>query len=142
MPELFQNAIAAWAVLATTLTITALGWFISNYYVERRAVERFAFEVQDARARIIGRMLEYEQVLRGGVALFDTLRREATRAEWQSYTGRLQIQTHFPGIQGIGYAKMLSPDAVAAHTASVRAEGFGDSTVTPDGARDHYSAVV
>ena len=142
VPDLFQNTIAAWMVLALTLTITALGWFIASYQVERRAADRFAFQVEDARQRIIGRMLEYEQVLRGGVSLFDTLGREATRAEWQRYTRGLEIQKHFPGIQGIGYAKMLTPDALLAHTAAVRAEGFADYAVTPVGVRDTYSAIV
>ncbi len=142
LADLFHNALTAWAVLAVSLMITALGWFISHDYVEGRAADRFAYEVEDARQRIIGRMLEYEQVLRGGVSLFDTLGREATRAEWQKFTAGQQIQTHFPGIQGIGYAVMLAPDALSAHTLSWRAKGFDDYTVKPAGARDSYSAIV
>ncbi len=142
LADLFHNEVAAWIVLAVSLVITALGWFISTNYVERRAADRFAYEVEDARQRILSRMLEYEQVLRGGVSVFDMLGREATRAEWLTFTAGLQIQKHFPGIQGIGYAVMLSPDALSTHTLSVRAEGFDDYTVKPSGARDQYSAIV
>ncbi|TVT48242.1 MAG: EAL domain-containing protein [Denitromonas halophila] len=138
----FHNEVTAWVVLAVSLVITAIGWYISQTYVERRAADRFAYEVEDARQRILGRMLEYEQVLRGGVAMVASLGRPATRTEWHTFVSGLEIQRHFPGIQGVGYAVMLPPEQLAAHIDSVRAEGFDDYAVTPVGARDVYSAIV
>ena len=138
----FHNEVTAWVVLAVSLVITAIGWYISQTYVERRAADRFAFEVEDARQRILGRMLEYEQVLRGGVAMVESLGRPATRAEWRTFVSGLEIQRHFPGIQGVGYAVMLPAEQLAAHIDSVRAEGFDDYAVKPEGARDVYSAII
>ncbi|MCB1901268.1 bifunctional diguanylate cyclase/phosphodiesterase [Cognatazoarcus halotolerans] len=140
--SLLHNEITAWLILAISLVITTLGWYISKEYVERRANDRFSFVVEDAVQRIRNRMLEYEQVLRSGVALFDALGRPATRSEWQTFVDRMQIEKSFPGIQGIGYAEMLAPEQLPGHVASVRAEGFADYSVKPEGARDMYSAIV
>ncbi|KAA3649562.1 MAG: EAL domain-containing protein [Proteobacteria bacterium] len=138
----FHNEVTAWVVLAVSLVITAVGWYISQAYVERRAADRFAYEVEDARQRILGRMLEYEQVLRGGVSMIESLGRQATREEWRTFVSGLEIQRHFPGIQGIGYAVMLRPEQLVSHVESVRAEGFEDYAVKPEGERDVYSAIV
>lgn len=87
-------------------------------------------------------MLDYEQVLRGGVALFKTLKRTPTRDEWRHYVSSLNIQTFFPGIQGIGVSLMLDPSALVGHIESVRKEGYADYTVKPEGKRALYSAIV
>lgn len=140
--DIFHNDVTAWIVLVVSLGITAAGWYISNQYVAKRAADRFYFEVEDARQRILKRMLDYEQVLRGGVALFKTLQRTPTREEWHRYVASLDIQTYFPGIQGIGVAVMLEPSALPDHIDRLRREGFADYRVKPQGERELYSAII
>ena len=140
--DIFHNEVTAWVVLAVSLAVTALGWYVSETYVAKRAEERFEFEVVDARDRILARMKDYEQVLRSGVALFATLERQVLRAEWRTFVDRLQIERNFPGIQGMGYAVMLAPDRLDAHISAVRAEGFPGYTVKPAGPREAYSAII
>ena len=140
--ENFHNEVTAWLVLVVSLIFTVLAWYISNSYIEKRAADRFAFEVEDARQRILKRMLEYEQVLRGGVAFVDTLGRQPTRQEWHQYVTGLDLVTYYPGIQGMGYAVMLTPSELPAHIAAVRAEGFPDYQVKPAGKRARYSAII
>ncbi len=140
--DIFHNETTAWVVLAVSLVITFLAAYITREYIERRAEERFAFEVADARERIAKRMVEYEQVLRGGVALFETLDGEVTREQWRRYIEALQIDRFFPGIQGVGYARMLPPDDLPAHIEARWAEGFPDYAVTPAGERAIYSAIT
>jgi PAS domain S-box-containing protein len=142
LATLFQKEGTARGVLAVSLVITVLAAYITAEYIERRAEERFAFEVEDARQRIARRMVTYEQVLRSGVALFETLDGEVTRGQWRQYIEGLQIEEHFPGIQGVGFAVMLRPDELPGHVAAVRAEGFPDYRVTPTGEREAYSAIV
>jgi len=142
LADLLHNEITAWVVLAISLVITAFGWRIADNYVEQRAMDRFRFEVSDARDRIIKRMLEYEQVLRGGIALFKSVDHPITRSEWHQYVTTLQIQNYYPGIQGIGFARMLKPDELEAHTVAIRSEGFPQYMVHPVGQRDTYSAIV
>ena len=128
---LLHNEVTAWLVLAISLAITALGWYVSDSYVARRTSDRFSFEVSDAVQRIRNRMLEYEQVLRSGWPSsmpWSVPRRVPNGALSSSGCG---FRGTFPGIQGIGYAQMLAPETPAPHIASVRAEGFDTYTVKP-----------
>ncbi|MEW5992833.1 MAG: EAL domain-containing protein [Candidatus Zixiibacteriota bacterium] len=140
--DLFHNEVTAWVVLAVSLVITTLGAYIAQVYVDQRTTDRFQFEVTDARERIAKRMLEYEQVLRGGVALNTTNRELVSRQQWHDYVAALDIQTYFPGIQGIGVSLMLRPDEVATHEAALRKEGFSHYGIRPAGEREQYSAIV
>lgn len=134
--ERFHNEVTAWVILAFSLLITVLGWKIASDYVEHRAEDRFQFELQDARDRIVERMRNYEQVLRGGIALFKTSEQPISRAQWREYVKTLQLRTYFPGIQGMGFALMLTPEALPAHIEAVRREGFPDYGVYPAGERE------
>ena len=137
----YHNETTAWVVLAISLCITAFSWWLSNDYVQERAQDRFNFEVQKAKQAITKRMQEYEQVLRGGVGLFVSST-DVTRQDWHDYVENLRIDTYWPGIQGIGYARMLNPDEVKPHIDSVHQEGYPNYTVYPEGPRQLYSSIV
>jgi PAS domain S-box-containing protein len=139
--EIFHNERSAWVVLAMSLIVTALAWYISSEYAERRAEDRFHFEVEDARQRIVQRMQHYVQALRSGVGLFDA-NPQAGREEWRSFVTALRIHDLFPGIQGLGFSRMIAPSEKAAHEREVRAEGFPDYSIYPDGDRAQYSSIV
>ena len=141
LADFLHNEISAWVVLAISLVITVLSWHISASSVENHLQDRFEYETEKARLAIVKRMQEYEQVLRSGIGLFhasDTV----TRKDWHVFVETLQIDTYWPGIQGIGFSRMLAPDEVAAHERAVRAEGFSDYEVSPRGDRPQFSAIV
>lgn len=140
--DIFHNEVTAWIVLAVSLAVTALAWFISQTYVDKRATERFSFEVSEARDRIVERMTDYEQVLRGGVALFDTIGDTVSRIDWQRYVSSLHIQTYFPGIQGVGYAPMVHAGQVTRHVEEVHRDGFFDYQIKPPGTRLAHAPVM
>ncbi len=140
--DIFHNDVTAWIVLAISLAITALAWYVSHAYVSKRASERFSFEVEDARHRITERMVDYEQALRGGAALFHTLGRVVTREEWHRYVSELKIPTYFPGIQGIGFAAMLDNESMPDHLAAAHRDGFPDYGIKPAGRRAAYAPVT
>lgn len=121
------------------LTIFTWRWAEDN--VRRRALDNFEAEVNKAGQAIVKRMEEYEQVLRSGVGLFKSSQ-SVTRWEWFDYVATLQLQTYWPGIQGMGYAVMVSPQELAHFTQSVRQEGFPGFTVHPEGSRAQYSSIV
>lgn len=137
LADLFHNEVTAWLVLALSLTITGLGWFLASEAIEKRAAERFKFEVREAQERIVNRMKQYEQVLRGGVALFDS-QENVTREEWRVYTRSLGLEKALPGLQGFAYAPMVRAAELDAHEAAARAEGFPDYQVNPAGVREVY----
>ena len=51
-------------------------------------------------------MQGYEQVIRGGIGLFKSSV-HVSRQEFNDYVTNLEVNKHWPGIQGIGYAVML-----------------------------------
>jgi PAS domain S-box-containing protein len=95
------------ALLAITATLTiglALGaWRIADSQQETETRALFEFRLREIAQALRGRMLDYEQVLRGTVGLF-AASREVTAKEWQAYVRTLQLESSYPGIQGLGYA--------------------------------------
>src|SRR5205085_12346293 len=105
------------------------------------AKERFRYKFTEAQIEIQQRLLAYEQILRGAVALF-AASTEVTRAEWRAFVRTLQIEKNFLGIQGIGFSEWVPTDELAAHVQKVRSEGFPDYAVRPAGERAEYAPLV
>ncbi len=139
--EILHSEVTAWIVLAVSLILTVLAWYVSNAYVHTRAFDRFEFEVEEAQIAIVKRMQEYEQVLRGGVGLFNT-DNLVTRKKWRTYVDTLEIERNWPGIQGVGFSKWLKPSEKEVVIAQVRAEGYPDFDIKPAGPRDIYTTIL
>ncbi|MFU8837577.1 MAG: EAL domain-containing protein [Thiohalomonadaceae bacterium] len=139
--RLIRQPLYAWLILL-------LGVFLSGYFalqvkerLEAEAVERFSFAAEQVSIRIEERLNTYAMVLRGGAALFDASE-DVTRDEWRAYTEKLRVSDTVVGVEGIGFALLIRPDDLAQHTASVRAEGFSDYQIRPEGERDLYSSII
>ena len=116
-------------------------WWNASEDATRVARARFDFRVSETQFAIQQRLLAYEQVLRGGVALFaasDDVRRD----EWRAYVGTLGIDKNYPGIQGIGLSKRILPAEREAHLRTVRSEGFPGYRIWPEGERAEYTSIV
>jgi CHASE1-domain containing sensor protein len=131
----------AWAVLAVALSVTLVAWRATDASVENEARLRFESEARRIAQVVARRLSAYEQVLRGGVSVFDTLG-WVSRDDWRSYVDGLQIADNYPGIQGMGFAEALQAADLAGHVARIRNEGFPAYQVTPEGERPVYSAII
>ncbi|MDP2246360.1 CHASE domain-containing protein [Pseudomonas sp.] len=100
--------------------------------------QQLAGEVLEAIER---RMNNHRQILLGGAGLFDT-HDAITREDWQRYVSRLDLEMLYPGIQGVGYSKVIRPDQLANFEAGVRREGFANFTLRPPGARELYTPIL
>ena len=136
-----HSAASAWLILLISLLLTVAAWYLANNYAGERARERFAFAVQDAHERILRRMNDYEQILRGGVAFFDAST-YVSREDWRSYVDSLQINRYFPGLQGMGYAVAFDPSQSGEIEQLVRADGYPDFKVYPEGERDLMTSII
>lgn len=132
----------AWVILALSLVVTAIAWLISSRAVHSKAETRFNLQAQEVVAAVGKRMLEYETALRGGAGLFSANGGKVSRASWQRYVSDLHLQQNFPGIQGMGFAQILTPGEIDRHIAAIRAEGYPEYTVRPPGLRSPTSAIV
>ena len=128
---------AAAGMLAATAIATTLSWQVQR----DRAQDDFDFRAREITAKIGVRMKSYEQVLRGGAALF-AASDHVDRDDWRAYARSLRLADGYPGIQGIGYSVRIAPAGLDAHVGAVRADGFPEYTVHPQGERDEYHAIV
>ncbi|CAK0774545.1 putative Histidine kinase [Gammaproteobacteria bacterium] len=136
-----RRGLAAWIVLGVSGIATIFGWRITNLSIENRAKDRFEYEVEEAHIAITKRMQEYENVLLGCVGLFNALK-NVNRLDWNQYVKALRIDTYWPGIQGIGFSLMIAPEDKDRHIHGIRAEGFENYTIRPDGERKQYSSII
>ncbi|MFT4994367.1 MAG: diguanylate cyclase (GGDEF)-like protein [Paraglaciecola sp.] len=136
-----QSTFSSWLIFSFSLTITFIAWSITSQSSQLRSQDLFDFEVAETLHSIEQRMQGYEQVLRGGVGLFQSSE-HVNRLEFRHYVRNLQVDKYWPGIQGIGYAVMLKPQEKDAFISMVRLEGFSEFNIFPAGLRDKYSSIV
>lgn len=139
--NIVHNPLAGWVILAISLLLTFLAYWLSSAQLRARVEDRFHFRAQEVEVAIEERMAIYEQALRSGVGFFNASD-SITRQEWREFVNSLQLKRRLPGIQGMGFAVPLEPAEVAEHVAQVRAEGFDEYEVRPPGAREQYSSIV
>lgn len=139
--DTLHSPATAWAILALSLGLTVGAWLLADRYVRERARDNFVARANEAQVAIAARMLEYEQVLRGGVGLF-AASDHVSRTEWRRYYLALDLPRTYPGIQGYGFTRWVAPAERARVIETVRAEGFPDFDIRPPGERDAYTAIV
>ena len=134
--------VPAYLILALGLGSTGLAtWLNARDVAEAGRVEFEAVTERIAR-NLAEAMRAYEQVLRGGAGLFRAVP-NVDRAQWRVYVDSLSLEKDFPGIQGVGFAKVLrSSEEIAAHVAAQREGGLTDYTFSPEGAREVYTAIT
>jgi PAS domain S-box-containing protein len=135
-----RNAIA-WAVLAIALLANLAVWQYLHSREDLAAERQFQLLTSEISGAIRKRMTDHEQILLGGAGLYDASR-QVDRNEWRVYVERLNLAANYPGIQGVGFARILQPQAVAKFEADVRREGFPNFTLRPPGARELYSSIL
>jgi diguanylate cyclase (GGDEF)-like protein/PAS domain S-box-containing protein len=120
-----------------------------TYILQRQAVnvahqahkDNFEYQSKEIKLRIEQRLLSYEQVLLGTKALFVSSE-YVDRDEFRRYVKNLHLESHSPGIQGVGYSLIIKPSEKSRHIEGLRKQGFSDYTIHPEGSRDIYTAVL
>ncbi|MBF0213085.1 MAG: EAL domain-containing protein [Magnetococcales bacterium] len=90
---------------------------------------------------MIERLAAQEQVLLGARGLF-AASSHVDRQEFREYVAALRLDVRFPGIQGVGFSRLISTEEKDSHIEAVRQEGFSAYTIHPDGKRPLYTSVV
>ena len=131
----------AWTVLVVGILATLAVYRLSNAAVELDASARF----KDLAARVVSRleqrMAANEQILRGVTALLQ-ISPGTSRQRFAAFVNAFDLEKNFPAIQGVGYSVFVKPEDLDAHIAAVRAEGFPNYKVMPEGDRPIYSTIL
>jgi len=139
--QLLDRKATAWVVLLLAVLITIGLWRHAETQFIERDRDNFLRVSEKQKNILITRMDDYEQVLRGGAALFAATGMPS-REQWRAYVERLELDQTLPGILGTGFALMVPREGRDAHEGSIRAEGFADYAITPPGNRDMLSSIV
>lgn len=131
----------SWLVLCIGIFVTIIMSAGLEQRKARNADARFQLMTEQLIGNVPGRLVNHEDVLLAGAALFD-VNETVTREQWQTFTSRLAIEEHNPSIQGVGFATIVQPEQLAEHEALIRAEGFPDFQVRPAGERDVYTSII
>lgn len=138
---LMLRLLPALIVFFAFVGVTIMSWTAARKSVRDEQYAILRQQNNDVVDSITQRMSAYEDILRGGVALFQASE-QVTREEWQHYFESFAIEERYPGIHGVGYTVMLEPEDKAAHEAEIRSQGYPDYRIRPDTARDKYSSIV
>lgn len=130
-----------WLLLIGGLLIAGMAALQVKSGVDRVAEQKFAALSDEVRYVISRRLDDHARILLAGAALFnasDTV----TREQWRVFTRSQKVETQLPGIQGIGFALLVPRSGLSRHIQEIRAEGFPDYAVRPEGDREFYSSII
>lgn len=139
----FSNSgtLIAWSVLILSLTLTTLFTWQNKLQFEKEEEKQFSFECSEIALSIDARLHAHAQLLRTGAAFFEASD-TVSRDDWKTFINFQKLELNLPGVQGVGYAEIIAPEKLAAHTKNIRSQGFADYSVKPAGNRDIYTSIV
>jgi PAS domain S-box-containing protein len=136
-----RNHYLAFASFLLIFLVTIFIYKETKQRIKLRNEKQFEYRTAQAKQAIEKRIIHYIQILKGAKGLFiasDT----TTRHNWKEYVKTLEVELNYPGIQGIGFSAFIRPEELESHIQKIRAEGFPDYTVRPQGERDIYTSII
>ena len=133
--------LAPMVVLAVCLSLTFLVWNTARDNAAKEMQTLFETEVKEVHGRIDEHLNDYRDILRGAAGLF-AANAEVKHGDFAAYVANLQLEQSYPGIQGVGFARLIPAREKQRLTAQIRREGFPQFSIRPEGKRDPYSAII
>jgi signal transduction histidine kinase len=129
-------------VCAAILGATLLTWQGSVQSLERD-ISVAAHSRMDSLEQTIGqRLASYEQILKGGVGLFQGSD-NVTHAEWNNYLEAFVLEDQRWGVEELGYALVFEASKLPAVTAGLQQDGITNFAIRPKRpARPVYAAAT
>ncbi|HEX3157751.1 MAG TPA: CHASE domain-containing protein [Gemmatimonadaceae bacterium] len=128
-------------VLTASLLLTAGAGFFAARLETARHEAAFATAVQSTRDRIEHRLELKASILQGAGALFASSG-EVTREEFRSYVRHFAASENYPGVQGVGFARRVTPANVGALERGMHAQGVPGFHVWPMSERPNLYPIV
>lgn len=135
--------------IALPVLLVLITGFLAVYFLQQAAVttarraqqEEFDYQGREIALRIEQRLDSYAQVLHGSRGVF-IASQQVDRGEFRNFVSSLELERRYPGIQGVGFSLIISPEAMARHIASVRKDGFPGYTPHPLGEREPNTSII
>ncbi len=109
-----------WLVIAVSLAVTVFAWRSTREQHEEKVRTQFAREAAQVVELVVDRMKKYEDALWGGVGAIHAGGDHLRHPQWVRFARALQIDTKYPGINGIGVIHHVPPQGLADYLADQR----------------------
>jgi len=121
-----------WVVLCLGLGLTYTLQDTVRHSARQTRHNRFNSSAGEIINNVQTHLNNYEQVLNGAGGLF-AASKSVERNEFRDYVSSLHLQERYPGIQGVGFARVVSPDEKPRFISQIRQEGFPRFRLFPEG---------
>ncbi|MDO9256188.1 MAG: PAS domain S-box protein [Bacteroidales bacterium] len=135
------NGAIAWIILLVALTLTAVFSYTTKQWVEENARKDFSFECNEIKGSVQARLHTHAALLRTGAAFIESCD-TVSRKEWEVFIANQKTERNLPGVQGLGYAMIVSGKKLKEHEQDIRNSGFPDYKIKPEGKRDIYTSII
>jgi diguanylate cyclase (GGDEF)-like protein/PAS domain S-box-containing protein len=126
--------------LVACVFLTLLGWKLADTADRNATQAEFGQRVHAVETALTDRMTHYEQALRSAAGLWNATP-EVTREAWKAFAAAVQLNATYPGIQGLGFARLLGAEEVDSFVAR-NVQLDPSFHLFPAGARSEYSTIV
>lgn len=110
-----------WIVVSLSLVVTVGAWYVSKRQIDERIQTRFQRDSEQVIALVVERMQKYEDALRSGAAMIATEPdKDVGYLSWKSFAERLNIESRYPGINGIGIIHHIPPQKLESYLSKQR----------------------
>ena len=131
----------SWGILLISISITLLIWTVYSTNVIELERQNFIHDTNFVTHTLEDELQQYEQVLIGAQGLF-TASNEVELSEWESFTNIQNIETRFPGLQGLGYVQHVLHEDSQKLISEMKNNGYDNFKIKPSGERDEYYPVL
>jgi len=131
----------AWLILLVGLLLTYRATTVTYREVDLQAKTEFEDVCDEIKMKISARMQAHELFLRAAAAFVESSD-TVTRLDWKLFNQNANISSELPGIQWIGYIKIVPENQLLQHVQNIRNEGFPQYSVKPSGGRPFYTPVI
>lgn len=135
------NRATVFIVVLFSILVAVAIWFAAQNYHRSLAAQKFEDSVHENIDMIKHRIQKYENILQSGIGFFQGSE-HVNRKEWHDFIEAIDIKNNYPGMQGIGFSKMIRPEDVAKVEQEMRDGGFESFSLKPAGEREIYSSIL
>ena len=131
----------SWVILIVSISLTALISIGFSYNLSQSEHQSFQSNANLMTLLIHDELDQYEQVLVGVKGLF-AASDDVTLSEWRAFVETQDIETRFPGLQGVAYVEYTLHKDRAKLITEMKSYGSNDFDIRPAGDRDEYFPVL
>jgi len=128
-------------ILLIGLTLSYKYWSVNKQANKQKILSSFVHNADTITKNIELRLNTYQLILKGVQSFFYSSD-NISRDEFKKYVYRLELEKHYPGIQGLGFALLVSHKNKKDHLAFVRSEGFPQYKIHPASENAFYTPII